>query len=73
MYATTNFKNKKALKEAVAAGKTIGIYQPNDMFGNPKAAPDYTGKASLEGPWYPAPHTWYSSVEVVNGKVVKVS
>ena len=54
MYATTNFKSKKALKEAVASGKEVGIYQPNEIIPNPKAAPNYSGPAALEGPWYPA-------------------
>lgn len=72
MYTTQNFKSKKALKEAVAAGKTIGIYQPNEMFPNPKGAPDFTGKATVEGPWYPKPHSWYSEVELVSGVIVKV-
>lgn len=51
----------------------VTIYQPNDMHGNPKAAPNYTGPAALEGPHYPEPHKWYASVQVVNGEVVKVS
>lgn len=33
MYTRTNFKTKKALKEAVASGATIKVYQPNDMAG----------------------------------------
>ena len=73
MYATINFKSKKALKEAVASGKEVGIYQPNEIIPNPKAAPNYTGPAALEGPWYPAPRSWYASVKVENGVVIKVS
>ena len=73
MYATINFKSKKAFKEAVASGKQVGIYQPNEMFPNPKAAPNFTGTAAVEGPWYPKPHSWYASVKVENGLVVKVS
>ena len=73
MYATINFKSKKALKEAVASGKKIRIYQPNEIITNPKATPNYTGPAALEGPWYPAPHSWYASVRLVNGVVIKVS
>jgi len=70
MYTTINFKTKKALIDAVAAGKEVGVYQPNEMIPNPKAAPDYTGRAAVEGPWNP--HSWYGEVELVKGKIVKV-
>ena len=73
MYTTTNFKSKKALKEAVAAGQQVGIYQPNQMFPDPRTEPNFTGRASVEGPHYPKPHSWYASVELVNGVIVKVS
>jgi hypothetical protein len=72
MYTTTNYKTKKALREAVASGAQVTIYQPNDMFGNPKARADYTGNAFVEGPHYPAPHAWYAEVQVTNGIVTKV-
>ena len=72
MYTTKNFKTKKALKEAVAAGEKLKVFQPNDIFGNPKANPDYTGKVYLEGAHYPAPHTWYAEAEVVDGLITKV-
>lgn len=72
MYSSINFKSKKALKEAVASGVSVRIFQPNDIFGNEKAKPDYSGKAYLEGPHYPEPHRWYAEVDVVEGKVVGV-
>ena len=72
MYASVNFKTKRAFKEAVAQGKRITIYQPNDIFGNSKGSSSYSGTASVEGPHYPAPHTWYASVTVQDGVVVKV-
>jgi hypothetical protein len=50
----------------------IRIFQYNDIFGNPKAAPDYTGTAALEGPHYPEAHRWYAEATLVNGIVVKV-
>lgn len=71
MYCTRNFKTKKAFKEAVAAGERVTIYQPGP-FANPAAAPDFTGTAAVEGPHYPAPHTWYATVTVTNGLVTKV-
>ena len=72
MYSERNFKSKKELKEAVARGDKIRIYQPNDMFGNPKAGEHYTGKAYLEGPHYPEPHKWYAEVDMEDGVIVKV-
>jgi hypothetical protein len=64
MYAETNFKTKKALKEAVAAGQKVATFSPGPF----PARTD--GRVSLEGPHYPAPHTWYASVEVKDGIVV---
>jgi len=75
MYCAINFKNKKLLKEAVASGKKLNIYQYNDgIFGhpNPEGLPDYTGKSYLEGPWYPQPHKWYAEVQMENGIIIKV-
>jgi hypothetical protein len=70
MYTETNFKTKKALKEAVAAGKKVAIYQPNNMFGTPDPS---NGKFAVEGPHYPAPHAWYAMVTLVDGFITKVS
>lgn len=72
MYTTYNFKTKKALKEAVAKGMTVRIFQPGGIFTPPEAASDYTGTAYVEGSHYPKPHTWYAQVELINGVVVKV-
>lgn len=69
MYTTTNFKTKKALKEAVAAGKKIGVYQEGPFATDTS---NFTGKATCEGPWYPEPHKWYSEVTVVAGVITKV-
>ena len=69
MYTTQNFKTKKALKEAVAAGKQIGIFQPGPFGGNEPR----DGKITLEGPHYPAPHSWYATAVIKDGSVVKVS
>lgn len=66
MYTDINFKSKKALKEAVAAGQTVTIYAPG--LGTPKT----DGEEFLEGPHYPAPHKWYANVLMKDGKVVKV-
>jgi hypothetical protein len=66
MYATTNFLTKKALKEAIAAGKEVYIKSPG-FFPAPQ-----NGIVAIEGPWYPKPHTWYASVLVQDGKIIKV-
>ena len=66
-YTSTNFKTKKELKEAVASGKIITVYQPGP-FG-----PDVRdGTVFLEGPHYPQPHKWYAQAEVKAGRVIKV-
>lgn len=72
MYTTINFKTKKALKEMLAAGEKITIFQPGGLFNPPETSPFYTGRAYLEGPHYPAPHTWYAEAELKDGFVVKV-
>lgn len=68
MYTHTNFKTKKALKEAVAAGQRVTVYQPGPFGGN---APT-SGKITLEGPHYPEPHKWYAEAVLENGVIVKV-
>jgi hypothetical protein len=73
MYTSINFKTKKAIKEALAQGREVTVFQPNDMFGSPQAKPDYSGRVTLEGPHYPEPHRWYASGQVENGRLVKVS
>jgi hypothetical protein len=61
-YTDTNFKSKKALKDAVKAGAKVGVFSPGP-FGGP-----YNGRTNVgvEGPHYPKPHTWYATVAVDN-------
>lgn len=68
-YTTTDFKSKKALKDAIKAGTLVTAYQP----GLGPDLSNFTGKVSLEGPHYPKPHTWYASATMENGRVVKVT
>lgn len=68
MYTHENFKTKKALKEAVASGKQVTYYQPGPFGGNETKE----GEIFLEGPHYPAPHTWYAQAWVKEGIIVKV-
>ena len=67
-YAEINFKTKKALKEAVAEGKKITVYNPSGVVPTKKDGTEF-----LEGPWYPKPHTWYAKVEMEDGLIVKVA
>jgi hypothetical protein len=66
MYTDPNFKSKKALKEAVAAGRMVSVFSPGP-FGCPE-----NGELSVEGPHSPEPHRWYARVRVADGMVTKV-
>ena len=68
MYCDIDFKSKKALKEAVAAGQSVGVYQEGPWGGG-----DYSnGQFTVCGPHYPKAHTWYGQVTVADGRIVKV-
>ena len=66
MYTETNFKTKKALKDAFTAGTPIRVYSPGP-FPCPR-----DGDVVLEGPHYPQPHKWYAEVVLKDGVVVKI-
>jgi len=70
MYTSVNFKTKKALKEAIKKGDKITVFQPGP-FGRPSK--EYNGSVALEGPHFPAAHTWYASAKVVEGVITKIS
>jgi hypothetical protein len=67
MYVRPNFPTKKALKEALAAGKEVTVFSPG-----PFPCPQ-DGRVSVEGPHFPEPHKWYATVLVRNGIVYKVA
>lgn len=67
MYAEINFKSKKALKEAVKAGQQIAVFSPGPFPAKTE------GVVGLEGPHYPAAHSWYARAEIKGGVIVKVS
>ena len=71
-YTIQNFKTKAELKRALAEGRTIGVYQPNDMFGNTAKMQVGRQTVYLEGPHYPQPHKWYAQDTVQDGKIVSV-
>jgi hypothetical protein len=66
-YTSPNFKNKTALKAALAAGEPVEVFQPG--YGTVPV----DGTISLVGPHYPKPHTWYATGTMKGGKLVKVS
>lgn len=68
MYCDSNFKSKKSLKEAVARGETVSVFQPGP-FGSGGVS---DGEHTVEGPHYPKPHTWYARVKLVGGRIVAV-
>lgn len=67
MYISPNLPTKKAVKEAIAAGKTITVFNPG-----PFGQPPENGTVTLEGPHYPKPHTWYGQGVVKDGKLVSI-
>lgn len=87
MYTSINFKTKKAFKAAVdawnkavadgTAGDPRTMENPNPphpvtLYAPGFGTPVYNGTETVEGPHYPAPHTWYAQVEVKDGVVVGV-
>lgn len=68
MYCEPNYPTKKALKEAVATGKRVTIFQPGPFGGQEPT----DGMVTLEGPHYPKPHRWYATAEVKDGRIVSV-
>ena len=64
-YTVTNFKKKIDLKRAIESGARISVFQPGPFGPN---VPD--GRCVLEGPHYPAAHTWYASCMVKDGYIV---
>ena len=66
MYVSPNFKTKKEIKEALAAGRRIEVFSPG-----PFPAPT-EGRVTLEGPHYPAPHKWYAEGQVKGGLLVSI-
>lgn len=68
MYISPNLKSKKAIKEALAAGRTITVFQPGPFGG--KEPTD--GRVTLEGPHYPEAHKWYAQGVLENGRLVSI-
>lgn len=66
MYTVENYRTKKALRQAVAAGEEVRLFAPG--LGEPRT----DGMETVEGPHFPAAHSWYARVQMRDGLVVKV-
>jgi hypothetical protein len=66
-YVSPNFKTKKALAEHLKRGLPVNVYEPSGLSPVPK-----DGEVSLEGPHFPAPHTWYAEGKMVDGKLASI-
>lgn len=66
-YTVINFKSKKALKEAFAKGDPIKVFQPGPFGPSVK-----DGSEVIEGPHYPAPHSFYCAVTVKDGIIISI-
>lgn len=64
-YTVENYRTKKALKEAVASGRPVAVYQPGPFGSDVR-----DGRATIEGPHYPEPHRFYAAVTVKDGVIV---
>jgi len=65
-YVSPNYPTKKALKDALAAGKEIEVFQPG------LGTVPVNGRIALEGPHYPKPHKWYAEAIMRDGKLASV-
>lgn len=73
MYVSPNFSTKKALKDAIANGERVTVFQPNDMFGKTdEIRSAEQAEVSVEGPHYPKAHSWYARVRCLHGIVTEV-
>lgn len=66
MYVSPNYLTKRALRDAVSHHCIVGVFQAG--IGHTPS----NGDVSVEGPHYPAAHSWYARVRVKDGRVIKV-
>ena len=71
VYAATNFRTKKALREAIERGERIGL-KPTNRYEAAEASKIGAYETHIEGPWFPEPHRWYAKVAIENGAIVRV-
>lgn len=65
-YVWPNVDSKKKLKDALADGLHVDVFEPG------LGTVPVNGFVSLEGPHYPKPHTWYAQGVMKDGRLVKV-
>ena len=65
-YVKGNPKTKKQVKQWIAEGKFITVFET----GIGDAPRD--GTVYLEGPYFPKPHTWYGEGTMKDGKLVSI-
>ena len=68
MYITPNHKSKAAANRAIKAGEKVYLLSNSPFDGELPTI----GIASVEGPHYPKPHTWYGQAVMANGQVVRI-
>jgi hypothetical protein len=66
MYAVGNPKTKKELKERVAAGKQVEVFQAGPF------PAQQNGTVCVEGPHYPQPHKFYATCIIKDGIIQSV-
>ena len=72
MYVEGNPKTKKALKAQIAELQQLDDSHGPRVFSPGPFPAKLNGVEFIEGPHYPAAHTWYAKVKVENGRIVKV-
>lgn len=65
-YTRTDYKTKKALKEDLAKGIKVEVFNP--VLGYKTL----NGFVYLEGPHYPKPHTWYARAMVKDNIITEL-
>ena len=65
-YVEPNYKTKKALREALASGADVRVFQPG------LGSVPQDGTVYLEGPHFPEPHRWYAAGMMRAGQLVSV-
>lgn len=66
MYIEGNPKTKKQVKQWLAGGRIVRVFSPGPF------PVKQNGQEHVEGPHYPAMHTWYAAVQLVDGKVTSI-
>jgi hypothetical protein len=67
-YVEGNPKSKAEIKRQLAAGKKLRLFNPG--LGGPPPLNDYVGE--ICGPHYPAPHKWYGSGVMKDGRLISI-